>query len=183
MTLVPVPSIADACDGNVTSARRRAMKLDAHVHTRHSGMMAPWPLSRVIRESYNSPEQVYRLAKLRGMDLVAITDHDSIDGALALSDRPDVIIGCEVTASFPGQQVDAHLGVLDITLRQHEEIQRRRHDIAELLPYLKEERIFTILNHVASQVAGRLSAAHIAGILPWVDAFEVINGSRLSEQN
>src|SRR5262249_22338263 len=101
----------------------------------------------------------------------------------ALGDRPDVIIGCEVTASFPGTQIDAHLGVLDITERQHAEIQRRRHDIAGLLPYLKEEGIFTILNHVASQVSGRLTAAHIAGLLPWVDAFEVINGSRLYEQN
>ena len=33
------------------------------------------------------------------MDLVAITDHDAIDGALTIADRPDVIVGCEVTAS------------------------------------------------------------------------------------
>ena len=75
-----------------------------------------------MRESYNTPKRAYRLAKARGMDLVTITDHDTVDGALRLADRPDAIVGCEVSASFPGQQVDVHLGVLDITARQHEEI-------------------------------------------------------------
>ena len=41
-----------------------------------------YPLSLIMRESYNRPEQVYRLAKARGMDLVAITDHDCIDLSL-----------------------------------------------------------------------------------------------------
>ena len=159
------------------------MKLDAHVHTHHSGMTTIWPLSLVMRESYNTPERVYRIAKARGMDLVAITDHDVISGALELAHLPDVIVGCEVSAYFPGQTVSVHLGVLDITERQHHEIERRRHDVGELLPYLWEERIFTVVNHVASQVNGRLSSLHIASILPWVDAFEVINGSRLPVQN
>ncbi len=85
------------------------MKLDAHVHTHYSGMTI-WPLSLIMRESYNTPERVYRLAKARGMDLVAITDHDTIAGALTLADRPDVIVGCEISASFPGTGADVHLG-------------------------------------------------------------------------
>jgi len=159
------------------------MKLDAHVHTHYSGMTSIWPLSLFLRESYNTPERVYRLAKARGMDLVAITDHDTIEGALRLAHKPDVIVGCEVSASFPGQGVDVHLGVLDITARQHQEIDRLRGDVAQLLPYLHQERIFTVVNHVASQVNGRLTATHITALLPWVDAFEVINGSRLGMQN
>ena len=159
------------------------MKLDAHVHTHYSGMTTIWPLSLVMRESYNTPERVYRLAKARGMDLVAITDHDTIEGALTLADRPDVIVGCEVSAGFPGQRVQVHLGVLDITERQFAEIDRRRGDVAALMPYLHEEGIYTVINHVASQVNGELTPAHIAALLPWVDAFEVINGSRLRGQN
>ena len=58
------------------------MKLDTHVHTRHSGNTSIYPLSLIMRESYNTPEGVYRSAKARGMDLVTITDHDRIDGAL-----------------------------------------------------------------------------------------------------
>jgi len=159
------------------------MKLDAHVHTHYSGMTSIWPLSLVMRESYNTPERVYRLAKERGMDLVAITDHDTVSGALTLSHLPDVIVGCEVSAHFPGQKVDVHLGVLDITERQFRQIDVLRHDVLELVQYLRDEAIFTTINHVASQVNGRLTPAHIAALLPWVDAFEVINGSRLRRQN
>jgi predicted metal-dependent phosphoesterase TrpH len=146
-------------------------------------MTTMWPLSLIMRESYNTPRCAYRLAKARGMDLVAITDHDTISGALELAHLPDVIVGCEVSASFPGEQIDVHLGVLDITERQQGEIERRRHDVAQLLPYLSEEQIFTTINHVASQVNGRLTPAHIASMLPWIDGFEVINGSRLASQN
>jgi predicted metal-dependent phosphoesterase TrpH len=146
-------------------------------------MTSIWPLSLIMRESYNTPERVYRLAKARGMDLVAITDHDTIKGALTLAHRPDVVVGCEVTVGFPGQAVKAHLGVLDITPAQFTQIERRRHDAAELMPYLFEEGIFTVINHVASQVNGRLTPEHIAALLPWVDAFETVNGSRLVSQN
>jgi predicted metal-dependent phosphoesterase TrpH len=159
------------------------MKLDAHVHTHYSGMTHIWPLSYFIRESYNTPERVYRLAKARGMDLVAITDHDTVAGALQIAHYPDVIIGCEVSAHFPGHDVDVHLGVLDITADQFAEIDHRRHDVALLMPYLRNQEIFTVVNHVASQVNGRLTAALIASLLPWVDAFEVQNGSRLRVQN
>ena len=58
------------------------MKLDTHVHTVHSGKSTLKPLDRLLLESYNSVEGVYRTAKARGMDLVAITDHDMIEGAL-----------------------------------------------------------------------------------------------------
>jgi predicted metal-dependent phosphoesterase TrpH len=162
---------------------RAAMKLDAHVHTCHSGMTTIWPLSLIMRESYNTPHRAYLTAKARGMDLVAITDHDVISGALEIAHLPDVIVGSEVSARFPAEGVDVHLGVLDITERQHQEIQRRRANVADLLPYLRDESIFTVVNHVASQVNGRLTPAHIASLMPWVNAFEVINGSRLPSQN
>jgi predicted metal-dependent phosphoesterase TrpH len=159
------------------------VKLDAHVHTRHSGYSTIRPLRRVLRESYNSPEDVYRLSKQRGMDLVTITDHDAISGALELADRPDVIVGCEVTGGFPDDPVKVHLNVLGLTPSTHAEVQRLRDDVRELLPYLRRERLFTTLNHVGSSVAGRLTAAHVAALVPWVDAIEVINGSRLEIQN
>ncbi len=159
------------------------MKLDTHVHTHYSGMTHIWPLSYIVRESYNTPERVYRLAKARGMDLVAITDHDTVEGAMRLAHLPDVVVGCEVSAHFPGHGVDVHLGVLDITPEQHAEIDRRRHDVAVLLPYLRQQEIYTVINHVASQVNGRLNALLIASLLPWVDAFEVRNGTRLRVQN
>jgi hypothetical protein len=117
------------------------------------------------------------------MDLVAITDHDRIDGALTIAHLPDVIVGCEVTAIFPRDGVRVHLGVLGLNEAEHREIQRLRQDISVLLPYLKRQRLFVSLNHVASRVNGRVTAAHLAAIIPWVDGLEVINGSRLPVQN
>lgn len=38
------------------------------------------------------------------------------DTALTIADRPDVIIGCEVTAVFPNDDVRVHLGVLGLPL-------------------------------------------------------------------
>ena len=159
------------------------MKADLHVHTFHSGASTLPFLKHVLRESYNTPERAYRIAKARGMDLVAITDHDQIRGALALGDRDDVIVGCEVTAEFPGERLCVHLNVLDVTERQHEEIRRRRRDVRDLMPYLRTEGIFTSLNHVASGINGPLTGSHVAALMPWVDALEVRNGSRLPSQN
>ena len=75
-----------------------------------------------------------------------------------------------------------HLNVLDITERSTPRSSgcgRRR----ELLPYLHQQRIFTRLNHVASRVNGQITAPHIAALMPWVDALETSNGSRLPTQN
>src|SRR6476620_9984916 len=49
------------------------------------------------------PEEVYELAKRRGMDFVTITDHDTIDGGLEIANRPDVFVSEELTAWFAGE--------------------------------------------------------------------------------
>jgi len=159
------------------------MKLDTHVHTQHSGNTSIPPLRQIMRESYNTPERVHAVARARGMDLVAITDHDEISGALSLGDRPDVVVGCEVTGVFPGDGVCVHLNVFGLEPGTHQDIQRLRHDVRELLPYLAHHGLFTSLNHVASGINGPLTAAHVAALLPWVDGLEVRNGSRLAVQN
>ncbi len=159
------------------------MKLDTHVHTVHSGRATVFPFNHFMRESYNTPASVYAIAKRRGMDLITVTDHDEISGALALGDRDDVLTGCEVTAEWPDIDLCVHLNVLDITASQHREIQRVRGDVRQLMPYLDQEGVYTSLNHVASGINGPLTAAHLAAVLPWVDGLEVINGTRLPLQN
>ncbi len=159
------------------------MKLDTHVHTFHSGYSTIYPLTPYVRECYNTPEGVYRVAKARGMDLVVITDHDEISGALSLGDRPDVIVGSEVTGVFADDGVKVHLNVFGLDEGQHREIQRLRHDVRQLMPYLRQQRLFTSLNHVASGINGPITAPHVAALLPWVQALEVNNGSRLAVTN
>ena len=59
------------------------LRADLHVHTWHSGYNHDLPFLK-SRDCFADPLAVYRAAKARGMDLVAITDHDSIDGGLEL---------------------------------------------------------------------------------------------------
>ena len=62
----------------------------------------------------------------RGMDIVTITDHDSIDGCLELldahPDAPDILIGEEVSCRLPDGNIEVHLGVYGIDRALHREI-------------------------------------------------------------
>jgi len=58
-------------------------------------------LDRICRESYNHPDAVYDRLKHRGMDLVTITDHDSIDAVEPLRKYPDFFLSEEVSAASP----------------------------------------------------------------------------------
>ena len=107
------------------------MKCDMHVHTRHSGKCNIPLLKWICRESYNDPETVYQSLKRRGMDLVTITDHDSIDAAESLRHYPDFFLSEEVSVEMPGGG-EMHVGVYNINERQHMEVQRRRNDLTPL---------------------------------------------------
>jgi hypothetical protein len=61
------------------------MRCDLHVHSWYSGRAELPVLERVGRECYSEPLDVYERARRRGMDLVTLTDHDTIEGALALA--------------------------------------------------------------------------------------------------
>ena len=68
-----------------------------------------------LPECATPPEEVYALAKRRGMDFVTITDHDTIDGVLEIADRPDVFVSEELTARFRGEPQAVHI----LCLRHH----------------------------------------------------------------
>src|SRR5947207_3315925 len=116
-------------------------KADLHCHTRHSGQAKHLKFLR-CRDCYSHPLDVYQTAKRRGMDLVTITDHDSIDGCLELLDRlgplPDFVMGEEATAFFPRFGHEAHVGIYGLREGQHREIQRLRRDGDELVAYLRQ---------------------------------------------
>lgn len=130
------------------------MRCDLHVHTVHSGMCTVPVLSRVCRESYNEPSALYQTAKRRGMDLVTVTDHDSIDAVEELRKYPDFFLSEEVTCTMPGG-TEMHAGVYGIRERDHLELQRRRHDVESLLAYASENRLFVTVNHLYSSLTGK----------------------------
>jgi predicted metal-dependent phosphoesterase TrpH len=106
------------------------------------------------RESYNEPLAVYEKLKRLGMDLVTVTDHDSIGAAESLRRFPDFFASEEVTCRMPSG-TELHAGVYDVTERQHVEIQRRRDDLESLAAYLGEQRLLFSANHVFSSLTGR----------------------------
>lgn len=159
------------------------MKCDMHVHSIHSGMMsAPSFLRHVCRESYSPPEQVYETLKRRGMGLVTLTDHDSIDGAESLRGKPDFFLSEEVTARMPSG-TELHLAVYDLTEQQHVETQRRRNDLVSLLAYVSEQRLLFGVNHPFSSLTGERVQEDFLWFATHFPALESRNGHQLPASN
>src|SRR5437667_12827481 len=110
----------------------RTLRADMHVHSYHSGYSGQLPFLRA-RDCYSAPEAVYAAAKSRGMDVVTITDHDSIDGCLAFLERHpdanDFFISEEIECRFPGADLKVHIGAYGIDEREHREIQPLRRNV------------------------------------------------------
>jgi predicted metal-dependent phosphoesterase TrpH len=131
--------------------------------------------SRFCRESYNEPLAVYETLKRRGMDLVTVTDHDSIDALEPLRPYPDFFLSEEATCRMPSG-TEVHVGVYDINERQHAGIQRRRHDMVALAHYLTEQRLFFSINHVFSALTGRRCYDDFTLFAEWFPGVETRNG-------
>ncbi len=145
--------------------------------------MCTVPLVRAVcRESYNDPLAAYDRLKRLGMDLVTITDHDSIGAAEALRSRPDFFLSEEVTCTLTSG-AELHVGVYDITERDHIEIQRRRHDFPSLAAYLDQRQLFFSANHVFSGLTGRRAAADFDLFESVFPAIETRNGHMLPLAN
>ena len=158
------------------------MRCDLHVHTRHSGMCTIPVLRRVCRESYNDPLAVYEKLKRLGMDLVTVTDHDSIDAAETLRSKPDFFLSEEVTCRLPSG-TELHVGVYDITERDHVELQRRRHDFESLARWMDGRNLFFSANHVFSSLTGRRAPEDFLLFETAFPALETRNGHMLARAN
>jgi len=156
------------------------LKVDLHVHSSHSDAPYSWFLrSAGAAECYTPIDQAYALARRRGMDLVTLADHDTIDGALELCARhDDTFVSVEVSARFPDDGCIVHMIALDVTEAQHDEMQRLRRNIYELTSYVEHAAIATFWCHPLSQVNGRLTRAHLEQCFLMFRALEVRNGTR-----
>lgn len=158
------------------------MRCDLHVHTHNSGMCRVPFLNRIGRESYNDPEAVYKTLKQRGMDLVTVTDHDSIDSVEQLRSYPDFFLSEEVTCTTPSG-TEIHLGVYGIEEHHHRELQRRRNDLLSLISYLNEQRLFSSINHLFSSLTGRRTDQDFAFFERFIPGVETMNGHMPASSN
>ena len=158
------------------------MRCDLHVHTRHSGMCTVPVMRRFCRESYNDPLAVYEKLKRLGMDLVTITDHDSIGAVEQLGGFDDYFTSVEVSIEMPSGG-GAHISVYDLNERQHVEIQRRRTDVPALLAYLDEQRLLFGINHLFSGLTGKRELSDFDWFERHFSIWETRNGAMNASAN
>lgn len=136
-----------------------------------------------LPECATPPEEVYDLAKARGMDFVTITDHDTIEGCLSLTDRSDFFISEELTAWFRGENRAVHVLCLGITPDDHDWLQAHSRDLEKCASYLHEREITCSLAHPFYSVEDPLTPAHRQKLSRLFDIWETRNGSRAPELN
>jgi glycosyltransferase involved in cell wall biosynthesis len=159
------------------------MNVDLHVHSKFSKRPSQWVLRKIgCPESFTEPLQIYRIARQRGMDLVTISDHNSIAGALEIAHLPGAFVSEEITTYFPDNGCKLHVLALDVTEAQHGEIGKLRKNVFDLVPYLRSEEIVHILAHPLYAVNDRLTMDHFEQLLLLFKHFE-LNGARNAEQN
>ncbi len=160
-------------------------RADMHVHSTAS------ELSRLgvqrslsLPECATPPEEVYELAKRRGMDFVTITDHDTI--AWGSGTR----ITCP-TRSSPrssrcgshGEPQAVHVLCYGITPDDHDWLQAHNDSVEACAAYLHEHEITAALAHPFYAVGAPLTARHRRRLAQLFPIWETRNGSRAKELN
>ena len=123
-------------------------RCDLHVHSIHSTDSGNYALRRArLGESYTTPERVYLTCRARGMALVTISDHNTLEGALRIAHEPGTFLSVEVTTRFPENDVPLHVLVWDLTEDDHRDLQPYRPSVYELVSFLRERALVHALAH------------------------------------
>lgn len=189
---VPARDRTGARPAGATDAPRRIAaapggitRMDCHVHSWASDGPAIAALGLVgMPECYSPPERVYDQARARGMDLVTITDHDTIKGAMELVERgfEGFIVGEEVTVYFPEDRCKLHVLVWGLSPEQHEDIGALglRDDVYAFARWLREQNLAHSLAHPLYVQNGRLRREHVEKCALLFKCFEIVNGAHSS---
>jgi glycosyltransferase involved in cell wall biosynthesis/predicted metal-dependent phosphoesterase TrpH len=179
--------------GNLTDMNRqitaslmceKATRVDMHCHSTAS-QVSRLGVQRAVGlpECATPPEEVYELAKRRGMDFVTITDHDTIAGVLEIADRPDVFVSEELTAHFCDEPQAVHVLCYGISAEDHDWLQAHRDDVELCAAYLYEGEIACALAHPYYTVGAPLTARHRRRLAELFGVWETRNGARAPELN
>ena len=164
---------------------RSTSRVDLHCHSTASAV-SKLGVQRALGlpECATPPQEVYDLAKRRGMDFVTITDHDTIDGALELANRyDDAFVSEELTAWFRGESQAVHILCWGITPQDHERLQALASDVEAVAEALGERQIACALAHPFYSVEAPLLPRHRRRLAQLFPIWETRNGSRAPELN
>jgi glycosyltransferase involved in cell wall biosynthesis/predicted metal-dependent phosphoesterase TrpH len=160
-------------------------RADLHCHSTAS-QVSKLGVQRALGlpECATPPEEVYALAKRRGMDFVTITDHDTISGALEIAEcHDDAFVSEELTTWFRGEPQAVHVLCLGITPEDHEWLQAHAKDVEEVAAYLHDREIACSLAHPFYAVQAPLLARHRRRLAQLFGVWETRNGARAPELN
>jgi glycosyltransferase involved in cell wall biosynthesis len=179
-------------------------RIDFHLHSYASNVTDYYAANAfAIPESYSDPLTLHPLLKERGMTLVTLTDHNSIDGVLEMLDAgfPDVFISAEMTTTFPEDGCNIHITIANVTPDQFKEANGLRRNVYEMVAYLdlqiSEEhrnpagnRIAYFMTHPLMSTQNRpygregsLTVEHIEKAVLLCNTFELQNGARTKALN
>ncbi len=132
------------------------IKADFHVHTSFS------------RRVKATPEEMLLAAKMKGLNRIAVTDHNTINGAIRLAEAdPDfVIVGEEITWAAPGEIIGLFL----------KEAVPEGRSAAYTLDALTEQNAFIFIPHPFAPFHFFCPPGRILEIADKIDAVEVRNG-------
>src|SRR3974390_1717112 len=155
---MPLPLTPRAVPGSGAVPTR----IDLHLHSRASTDTGSWFLSRTLMpESFVDPAEAYSACNARGMDLVTLTDHNTISGALEIAHHPDVIVGVEITTLFPEDRIPMHVLAWGIDEPLWSDLDRARENIFDLVDLLDERQVPCALAHPLHRVGETLTVEHL----------------------
>jgi glycosyltransferase involved in cell wall biosynthesis/predicted metal-dependent phosphoesterase TrpH len=175
-----------ACNGvaPILGVMNENSRADMHVHSTAS-QLSKLGVQRSLHlpECATPPEEVYELAKRRGMQFVTITDHDTIAGALTLEHLPDTFISEELTVSFRGEPQAVHVLCYGITPDDHDWLQAHNDDVEACAEYLHQNEATAALAHPFYAVRAPLTPRQRRRLAQLFPIWETRNGSRAKELN
>ena len=160
---------------------RSIVRADLHVHSRYSRLCHP-AVAGWSAAVPGDPLAVVAAARSRGMDLVTLTDLDTIDGCLDFLDRrpgtADFFISEETLTIDPPTGARLHVLLYGITEAQHREIRRLREDVRDLAAYARAEGIAACLSpFFGARPGAAWPPGAIRRALVLFDLFEVRNAA------
>lgn len=138
---------------------QKQLKTVIHVHTNYS------------HDSNRSPAELVETAVAQGVDCIAVTDHDEIEGALRAQSAGGVrvIVGEEISSS------DGH--IIGLFLRQRVSPGMSAEDTARAI---RAQGGLVLAPHPYAMLCeDSLTADGMRRLLPWLDAVEVCNSQNL----
>jgi glycosyltransferase involved in cell wall biosynthesis/predicted metal-dependent phosphoesterase TrpH len=160
------------------------VRCDLHVHSRYSTDSGNYALRRArLGESYTDPERVYHVCKRRGMDVVTISDHNTVEGALRIAHLPDTFLSVEVTTRFEEDDVPLHVLVWGLSEEDHRDLQPYRPSVVELVAFLRDRNLAHALAHPLYRMGPPLTASHVERMMLLFSVWEGRNGARPADAN